>query len=128
MSIYNKDGKEDPGTYRPASLTSVLGKDMEQTILSAIMWHKWSNQGIRPSQHGFGNGRLYLTNLICFYDKVTHLVDEKEVVIVFYLDFSKAFNTNSPGETVCTWLGQLYSLQKMSYWAGVLICWRVGML
>ena len=51
------------------------------------------NQGIRPSQHRFVNGRSCLTNLISFYDKVTCLVDEGQVVDVVYLDFSKAFDT-----------------------------------
>ena len=51
------------------------------------------NQGIRPSQHGFTNGRSCLTNLISFYNKVTHLVDEGKAVDVVYLDFSKAFDT-----------------------------------
>ena len=51
------------------------------------------NQGIRPSQHGFTNGRSCLTNLISFYDKVTHLMDEGKAVNVVYLYFSKAFDT-----------------------------------
>ena len=51
------------------------------------------NQRIRPSQHGFMNGRSCLTNLISFCDKVTRLVDEGKAVDVVYLDFSKAFDT-----------------------------------
>ncbi|KAK4830250.1 hypothetical protein QYF61_009317 [Mycteria americana] len=81
----------------PVSLTSVLGKLMEQIILSAITRHVENNQGIRPSQHGFRKGRSCLTNLISFYDKVTRLVDEGKSVDVVYLDFSKAFDTVSHG-------------------------------
>jgi len=51
------------------------------------------NQGMRPSQHGFMKGRSCLTNLISFYDQVTHLVDEGKAVEIIYVDFSKAFNT-----------------------------------
>ncbi|KAK4832285.1 LOW QUALITY PROTEIN: hypothetical protein QYF61_021684 [Mycteria americana] len=89
MSIYKKGWKEDTGNYRPVSLTLVLGKVMEQIILSAITWTT------RPSQHGFMKGRSCFTNLTSFYDKVTCLVDEGKVVDVVYLDFSKAFDTIS---------------------------------
>ncbi|KAK4815604.1 LOW QUALITY PROTEIN: hypothetical protein QYF61_004819 [Mycteria americana] len=80
--IFKKGRKEDPGNYRPVSLTSVPGKLMEQIILM-------DNQGIKPSQHGFRKGRSCLTNLISFYDKVTRLVDEGKAVDV------KAFDTVS---------------------------------
>ncbi|GAB0184487.1 mitochondrial enolase superfamily member 1 [Grus japonensis] len=69
--IYKKGQKEDPSNYRSVSLTSVLGKVMEQVILSAITRHIQDNQAIRPSQHGFMKGRSCLANLISFYDKVT---------------------------------------------------------
>ena len=72
--IYKKGRKDDPGNYRPVSLTSVPGKLMEQLIQSTITQHMQDNQMIRPSQHGFMKGRSCLTNLISFYDRVDLLI------------------------------------------------------
>ncbi|MWK60461.1 hypothetical protein GO594_31295, partial [Pseudomonas otitidis] len=66
--IYKKGHKEDPGNYRPVRLTLVPGKVMERIISGTIMDQLKVNQGIRPSQHGFTNGRSCLTNVISFYD------------------------------------------------------------
>ncbi|PKU41872.1 rna-directed dna polymerase from mobile element jockey-like [Limosa lapponica baueri] len=90
---YKKGKKEDPGNYRPVSLTSIPGKVMEQVILSAIKTHIMGNQGIRPSHHGFIEGRSCQTNLIPFYDKITRLLEEGKAVDIVYLDFRKAFDT-----------------------------------
>ena len=76
MDIFKKGRKDDPGSYRPISITLVPGKVMERIISGTIMDQLKVNQGIRPSQHRFTNGRSCLTNLISFYDKVTRLVDE----------------------------------------------------
>lgn len=40
-------------------------------------------------------GGSCLTNLISFYDKMTHLADEGKAVDVVCLDFSKTFDTLS---------------------------------
>jgi len=93
--IYKNGRKEDPGNYRPVSLTLVPRKIMERFILSALTGHVQDNQGIRPSQHGFMQVRSSLTNLISFRDQVIPLLDEGKAVDVFYLDFSKAFHTVS---------------------------------
>ena len=57
---YKKGRKEEPGNYKPVSLTSVPGKVVQEITLKAIMWHVQDEQGIRPSQHGFMEGRTSL--------------------------------------------------------------------
>ncbi|KAK4816354.1 hypothetical protein QYF61_015668 [Mycteria americana] len=88
MLIYKKGRKKDLGKYRHVSLTSVLGR-------ADHLECPHDNQVIEPSQHGCMKGRSCLTNLISFYDKVTHLVDEGKAVEVVCLDVSKAFDTVS---------------------------------
>ena len=55
---------------------------MEHFILNELTRQVQDNQGIRPSQHVFMEGRSCLTNLISFYDQVTRLVDEGKAVDV----------------------------------------------
>ncbi|KAJ7418397.1 RNA-directed DNA polymerase from mobile element jockey-like protein [Willisornis vidua] len=94
MPIYKKAWKDDPGNYRPVSLTLVPGKVIKQIILSAITQHLQDRQGIMHSQHKFRRDRSCLTNLI-FYNQVICLVDEGKAVDVVYLNFSKPFDTIS---------------------------------
>ncbi|MBB6707177.1 reverse transcriptase domain-containing protein, partial [Proteus mirabilis] len=85
--------KEDPGNYRPVSLTSVPGKIKEKMILE-VEAHLGDNAVIGPRQHRFIKGRSCLTNSISFY-KITHLVSQEKPADVIFLDFSKAFDTVS---------------------------------
>ncbi|XP_052628596.1 uncharacterized protein LOC128134646 [Harpia harpyja] len=95
VPIFKKGKKEDPGNYRPVSLTSVPGEIMEKVILRVTEKHLRDNTVIGHSQHGFMRGKPCLTNLISIYDKVTHLVEQGKPVHVVVLDFSKAFDTVS---------------------------------
>ncbi|GAB0179570.1 mitochondrial enolase superfamily member 1 [Grus japonensis] len=93
--VFKKGKKEDPGNYRPVSLTSIPEKVMEQLILKVISKHVEEKKVIRSGQHGFTKGKSCLTNLMAFCDGMTGWVDKGRAVDVVYLDFCKAFNTVS---------------------------------
>ncbi|PKU35648.1 rna-directed dna polymerase from mobile element jockey- hypothetical protein [Limosa lapponica baueri] len=95
IPVFKKGKKEDPGNYRLVSLTSIPGKMMERLFLGIISKHMEEKKAIRSSQHQFTKGKSCLTNLIAFYDGMTGCRDERRVVDVVYLVFSKAFDTVS---------------------------------
>ncbi|KAJ7428077.1 hypothetical protein BTVI_01329 [Pitangus sulphuratus] len=95
VPVFKKDKRDDPGNYRPVSLTSVTGKIMKKTILGGTEKHLKDKAVIGHSQLGFMRGESCMTDLISFYDNVTHLVDQGNLVDVIFLDFSKAFDTVS---------------------------------
>ncbi|KAK4827810.1 hypothetical protein QYF61_021802 [Mycteria americana] len=80
---------------RPVSLTSVPGKIMVKVILGVIEKHLRDSAVTGHSQHRFMRGKSCLTNLISFYDKATHLVDQGKPVDAFLFYFIKAFDTVS---------------------------------
>ncbi|KAJ7421586.1 hypothetical protein BTVI_17703 [Pitangus sulphuratus] len=68
---------------------------MEKIILGGIEEHLKDNTVISHSQGSFTRGKSCLLNMISFYEKVTHLVDQGKPVNVIFLDFSNAFDTVS---------------------------------
>ena len=123
--IHKKDGKEDSGNYRPVRLTSEPKGAVYIVLIyvTLYMQHLQDDQSIRPSQHGFRRGRLCLTNLVSFYDQVTHLMDAEKAVDVVYLDLSKTSDTVSHSKLLeklqpVAWTGALFAGLKLAAWLG----------
>ena len=92
VPIFKKGKKEEPGNYRPVSLTSITSKILEQIVKRSLCKHLENKAVITRSQHGFVKNKSCQTNLISFFDEVNSLIDRWNAVNIVYLDFSKAFD------------------------------------
>ena len=79
VPIFKKGKKEDPGNYRPVSLISCLVK-LERKLCWELLKKKSlkGNAVFGHSQYRLMRDRSCLMNLIFFYDKVTHPVDQEK--------------------------------------------------
>jgi len=68
---------------------------LEQIIPEVIIKQVEEKKVVRSSQHGFTKRKSSLTNLTDFYNGMTGWVDEGRAVDIFYVDFSKAYDTVS---------------------------------
>ncbi|KAK4817401.1 LOW QUALITY PROTEIN: hypothetical protein QYF61_013271 [Mycteria americana] len=77
-----KNGKEDPGNYKPDGLTSVMGKVIGQ-ILPEVLYMKMKVRKV--IWHGFMKGKSCLTNLIALYNSKTSLVMTVNAVYLYFI-------------------------------------------
>ena len=90
--IFKKGKKNNPGNYRPVSLTSVSCKIMETFVRDAVYDHMKTNNLFTDKQFGFIRGRSTTTQLISALEEWTSILDERGNLDVIYMDFMKAFD------------------------------------
>ena len=72
IPLFKRGPRNKSENYRPVSLTSVIFKLSEERLIKDhmvdfLVRHKLLN----PSQHGFLKAKSCLTNVLCFWKKVT---------------------------------------------------------
>ena len=113
--LFKKGSKDDPGNYRPISLTSVPGKMLESIIADDMMSHLEHNKLILDSQHGFRSGRSCLTNLVDFFHDMFSIYNKSMAVDILYLDFRKAFD-KVPHKTLMAKVKSLGIIDEVGDW------------
>jgi ribonuclease P/MRP protein subunit RPP40 len=91
-AIFKSGPKQEPGNYRPVSLTAQACKILESILRDAMVEHLRRYKLIKDTQHGFVKNKSCLTNLLEFLEYVSEYVDKGMPIDVIYLDFRKAFD------------------------------------
>ena len=90
--LHNIGNRNDPGNYRPISLTCVCCKLMEHIVVSNVMRHLEANHILNPNQQGFRKDLSCQTQLVEIYHALLtnmHIGHQTDIII---RDFSKAFD------------------------------------
>ena len=90
--IFKKGDKKDPSNYRPVSLTSVIGKNLESHVYDAIVEHMHSNNLFSPFQYGFIKNRSTTLQLLKVLQLWVNDLDEGLAIDNVNMDFRKAFD------------------------------------
>lgn len=91
--IHKKGKFNELANYRPITILPAINKIVEKFICDQIHTFYRDNDIISKAQYGFQSKKSTAQLLSNFTDEVNNYLDEKQHVILIFIDFSKAFDT-----------------------------------
>lgn len=91
--IYKSGLQSSVSNYRPISVLPNLSKVLERCAASQINDFITEHNLLHPDQSGFRKGHSTTTCTIQLLNEIHKHIDNKKIVIVVFIDFSKAFDT-----------------------------------
>ena len=79
-------------SFRPVSLTSMLGKVLESIIVNEMKKFLEDNHLLTDSQHGFRSNRSCISQLLEHCEMILNTLENDKNIDVVYLDYKKAFD------------------------------------
>ena len=89
--VYKKGKREEVVNFRPVSLLSVVSKVQERCVAKRLVPHV--ADVLHRSQHGFQEGKSYVTQLLEAFHSIGKSLDKGTETDIVYLDFAKAFDS-----------------------------------
>ena len=91
--LHKSSDRTLPNNYRPISITPIIAKIFESIVKDHIEAHLTKYHIISNLQHGFCKGKSTSTNLLEYWNTMTHLSEKSLSITVIYTDLKKAFDS-----------------------------------
>ena len=92
IPLYKSGNVDDVNNYRPVSILPILSKIFERIVYNRVYSFLEKYNLLNHSQYGFRKGKSTIQAVLDQLEFVYKNIDSGNVVISFFIDFSKAFD------------------------------------
>ena len=92
IPLYKSGNVDDVNNYRPVSILPILSKIFERVVYNRVYSFLEKYNLLNRSQYGFRKGKSTIQAVLDQLEFVYKNIDSGNVVISFFIDFSKAFD------------------------------------